>query len=90
MRTTRIGIRELREELSRAIGRVRKGQVLEVTDHGHPVARIVPIVPIVGALSELIAAGKVRPPQSSGPLPPPLDLPSRMTSEAAIDLLRGR
>ena len=89
MKPAQIGIRELREELSRAIRRVRKGQVLEVTDHGHPVARIVPIVPIVDTMSDLIAEGKVRPPRSSGPLPPPLDLPSRMSSEEAIDLLRG-
>lgn len=31
----------------------------------------------------------VRPPRSAGPLPRPLDLPSRMTSEEAIDRLRG-
>lgn len=89
MKAKRIGIRELREDLSRAIRRVRKGQVLEVTDHGLPVARIVPIVPIAGAMGELIAEGKIRPPQSSAPLLPPLDLPSRVSSEEAIDLLRG-
>lgn len=89
MKPVQIGIRELREELSRAIRRVREGQVLEVTDHGHAVARIVPITPIVGTMGDLIAEGKVRAPRSSGPLPPPLDLPSRMSSEEAIDLLRG-
>ncbi|HEV2250990.1 MAG TPA: type II toxin-antitoxin system prevent-host-death family antitoxin [Candidatus Limnocylindria bacterium] len=89
MKPEPIGIRELREDLSKAIRRVRKGQVLEVTDHGRPVARIVPITPPVAGLSELIAAGKVRPPRASGPLPPPLELASRMSSERAIDLLRG-
>lgn len=89
MKPEEIGIRELREDLSKAIRRVRRGQVLEVTDHGQPVARIVPILPPIAALADLIAAGKVRPPRSSGALPPPLDLPSRMTSERAIDLLRG-
>ncbi len=64
--------------------------MLEVTDRGRPVARIAPVVPAVEALSRLIAEGKVRPPRRSGPLPAPLDLPSRMTSEEAIDLLRGR
>ncbi len=89
MKLARIGIRELREDLSQAIRRVRNGQVFEVTDHGQPVARIVPIVPLSGALGDLVAAGEVRPPRSFGPLPPPLDLPSRMSSEEAIDLLRG-
>ncbi len=90
MRSATIGIRELREDLSRAIKRVRRGQVLVVTDHGQPVARIVPIVPVASVMGDLIAAGKVRPPRSSARLPRPLDLPSRMTSEEAIDLLRGR
>ena len=89
MRLYRIGIRELREDLSKAIRRVRRGYVLEVTDRGQPVARIVPITPTMGGLSELIAEGKVRPPRSSGPLPRPLELPSRMSSEEAIDRLRG-
>ncbi len=85
----RIGIRELREDLSRAIRRVRGGEALEVTDRGEPVARIVPISPVAGPFSTLVAEGKVRPPRSAGPLPRPLDLPSRMTSEEAIDVLRG-
>lgn len=89
MKPESIGIRELREDLSKAIRRVRKGQVLEVTDHGQPVARIVPISPPIAGLAELVAAGKVRPPRAAGPLPPPLDVPSRMSSERAIDLLRG-
>ncbi len=90
MRTRRIGIRELREDLSLALRRVRRGQVLEVTDRGAPVARIVPVVPALEPLSTLIAEGRIRPPRNTGALPPPLDLPSRMTSEEAIDVLRGR
>jgi prevent-host-death family protein len=90
MKPQSIGIRELREDLSKAIRRVRKGQVLEVTDHGQPVARIVPISPAIAGFAELVAAGMVRPPRTFGPLPAPLDLPSRMTSERAIDLLRGQ
>lgn len=85
----RIGIRELREDLSRAIRRVRAGEALEVTDRGLPVARIVPIGPVAGPLSALVAEGKVRPARRAGPLPRPLDLRSRMTSEEAIDVLRG-
>lgn len=85
----RIGIRELREDLSRAIRRVRGGEVLEVTDRGQPVARLVPIGPVTGPLSALVAEGRIRPPRSAGPLPRPLTLRSRMTSEEAIDILRG-
>jgi prevent-host-death family protein len=82
-----IGIRELREGLSRVLRRVRAGETIEVTDRGRPVARIVPVSSIEG-LEPLIAAGRVRPPRTPGPRPAPLDLPSLMTSEEAIDALR--
>lgn len=88
MTTTRIGIRELREDLSRAIRRVRRGQVLEVTDHGHPVARLVPIVSVAGVLGEAIAEGRVRPARTMEPLPKALASRSRMSSEQAIEMLR--
>lgn len=53
----RIGIRELRQNLSRAIERVRNGETLEVTNNGEPVARIVPVV-YPTKLDQLIAEGK--------------------------------
>lgn len=85
----RVGIRELREDLSRIVRRVERGEVVEVTDRGRPVARLVPAEPSVGPLADLIAAGKVTPARSRAPLPGPLDLPSLMSSEEAIDIQRG-
>jgi len=85
----RIGIRELRDDLSRIVRRVRRGEVLEITDRGQPVARLVPLGAAAGSLSDLVAAGKVRPARSRGPLPEPPDLPSQMTSEEAVEILRG-
>lgn len=55
-----IGVRELRDGLSRHLASVRDGHTITVTDHGRPVARIVP----AGAptnLEQLIAEGKVTP-----------------------------
>lgn len=37
-----IGIRELRDTLSKQIAAVRSGQSIIVTDHGRPVAKILP------------------------------------------------
>lgn len=37
-----VGIRELRDSLSRHLASVRDGAEITVTDHGKPVARIVP------------------------------------------------
>lgn len=38
-----IGVRELRDQLSRHLAAVREGRTVTVTDHGRPIARIVPI-----------------------------------------------
>lgn len=55
-----IGVRELRDRLSRHLAAVRKGATITVTDHGQPIARIVP-VGAPNALERLIAEGRVRP-----------------------------
>jgi prevent-host-death family protein len=55
-----IGIRELRDGLSRHLAEVRSGHTVTVTDHGEPVARIVPIG-VPSALERLVAEGRVQP-----------------------------
>lgn len=50
-----IGIRELRQQASAVLRRVAAGETFEVTDHGHPVARIVPFR--VGSLDRLLLEG---------------------------------
>ena len=67
-----VGIRELRDGLSRHLASVRAGKTVTITDHGRPVARIVP-VDQPSALEQLIAEGRVRPAQRpKGTLPEPL------------------
>jgi prevent-host-death family protein len=39
-----VGIRELRDQLSRHLAHVREGRTVTVTDHGRPIARIVPVL----------------------------------------------
>ncbi|MGL5809042.1 MAG: type II toxin-antitoxin system Phd/YefM family antitoxin [Nocardioides sp.] len=53
-----IGVRELRDGLSRHLASVREGHTITVTDHGRPVARIVP-VGVPTKLEQLIAEGKI-------------------------------
>ena len=55
-----VGIRELRDGLSRYLAEVRAGHSITVTDHGRPVARIVP-VDEPSPLEWLIAEGRVQP-----------------------------
>jgi prevent-host-death family protein len=52
-----VGIRELRQQASSVLKRVVGGETIEVTDHGHPIARIVPLRP--GVLDQLVLEGRV-------------------------------
>ena len=56
-----VGIRVLRDNLSRYITRVREGEEVIVTDHGKPVARIAPL-DRPDLLERLVAEGVVTPP----------------------------
>jgi prevent-host-death family protein len=54
-----IGVRELRNGLSRHLADVRAGRTVTVTDHGVPIARIVP-VGRPNKLEQLILEGRVQ------------------------------
>ena len=45
-KATNISIRELQQNLKRVIARVERGQIVEVTRHRRPVARLEPMRPI--------------------------------------------
>lgn len=67
-----VGIRELRDHLSRYVAAVRDGDEIVVTDHGTAVARLVPLAQ-PRAIDRLIAAGIVTPAiNPDGPLPTPI------------------
>lgn len=52
-----IGVRELRQHASKYLARVEKGETLEVTDRGRPVARLVPVTG--NTWDDLVAQGRV-------------------------------
>ncbi|MFT4034649.1 MAG: type II toxin-antitoxin system prevent-host-death family antitoxin [Patulibacter sp.] len=56
-----IGVRELRQQASRYLRDVERGETIEVTDRGRPVARLVP-VPASGGVADLITSGRISPP----------------------------
>lgn len=67
-----VGIRELRDGLSRHLDAVRDGRTVTVTDHGRPIARIIPI-DRPSRLEQLVAEGKVTPAlRSKRPAPEPI------------------
>jgi prevent-host-death family protein len=55
-----VGVRQLRDNLSRYLDRVRGGEEVVVTDRGHAIARVLPIG-AERALDRLIAEGVVAP-----------------------------
>jgi prevent-host-death family protein len=58
----RVGVRELRQNLSVYLRRVEAGETLEVTEHGRPVAVLAPRRPDRASIVErLVAEGRAAP-----------------------------
>lgn len=77
MRRSRVGIRELRQNLSVHLRKVKEGQVLEVTERGVPVAQLGPLARPDDPLGQLEAAGLLiqRPTKRLEDLPRPIRSP---------------
>jgi prevent-host-death family protein len=61
-RPARVGVRELRQNLSVYLNRGRDGERLVVTEHGRPVAELAPLGSISrSTLERLIEEGRARP-----------------------------
>jgi prevent-host-death family protein len=85
----RVGVRELRQNLSVYLARVIDGEALEVTDRGHAVAVLAPLVRGESVLSRLKREGRV--------IPATAELPTdrkprrrRVSRSASRDLQRDR
>jgi prevent-host-death family protein len=55
----RVGIRELKQNASSVMRRVAAGEIIEVTERGKPLGRIVPID--MDPLTQLVAEGRATP-----------------------------
>lgn len=87
--TVTVGVGELRQNLSRYLRRVERGERLVVTDRNRPVAELGPPSATGAALDRLIAEGRVSRPVRRG-VPEPLKLggDSRALTRA-LDEVRG-
>lgn len=89
-----VGVRELRNNLSRYLERVREGEEVIVTDRGKAVARMVPIKGESGEslVDRLVREGKITPPKR--PKRPTSEHPPPVKAKGTVtDLLlemRGR
>jgi prevent-host-death family protein len=75
-RLARVGVRELRQNLSVYLGRVKAGETLEVTERGQPVARLEPTPRQPRSIiDEMIADGRITPAtrdHRTATMPPPM------------------
>jgi prevent-host-death family protein len=56
-----VGVRELRQNLSIYLERIKLGETLRITERGKPVALLTPLNGEISRLDALIAAGRARP-----------------------------
>jgi prevent-host-death family protein len=87
-----VGVRELNQNTSQVIERVRRGETLEITERGRPVARIVPVDAGVSLLDRLVAEGRALAPadRTEDPLPmPPMLGDPKVDSAATLAELRA-
>ena len=84
-----VGVGELRQNLSRYLRRVERGERLIVTDRNRPVAESGPPASVGAELDRLILEGRVSRPRRSG-LPQPLQLAGDPHAlSRALDEIRG-
>jgi prevent-host-death family protein len=86
----RVGVRELRQNLSVYLRRTLAGETLEVTDRGTPVALLTPVPERADPIGRLAADGYVTPAKGlRGDLGPPLDVELDRSLSDVLDELRG-
>ena len=56
---TSVGVRELRQSASKILDQVKEGATIEITEHGIPVARLVPITK--SPYEEYLESGRIIP-----------------------------
>ena len=81
-----VGVRELKNRLSRYLKRVQAGEEIIVTDHGRTVARFVPVMQpeIQEALRPLLRDGHIR---WAGGKPHGVGKPSKMRARNLSELI---
>jgi prevent-host-death family protein len=88
--STNVGVRELRQNLSVYLDRVKKGESLTVTEHGAAVAILRPLAPSTNVLARLVAEGRATAPtRSIRELPQPRHVTLGRPLSELLDELRA-
>jgi prevent-host-death family protein len=88
----RVGVRELRQNLSVYLDRVKAGETLDVTEHGQPVAQLGPRpAKPTSIIDQLIAEGRITPATfDHRKIPPPPFIPDPSGRTLTETLLQMR
>jgi prevent-host-death family protein len=82
-RSSTVGVRELRQNLSVYLARVKAGEPLTVAERGQAVAMLVPLAPAASVLDRLFSSGRAtRPTRRLEDLGPPKGPVSTRLSDA--------
>ena len=85
---TSVGVRELRQRASELLRLVERGETIEITDRGRPVALLGPL-PGGSPLDQLRASGEIEPATNNlDDLPPPLQSRGAEPPSAVLARLR--
>jgi prevent-host-death family protein len=85
-----VGVRELRQNLSLYLERVKKGEALTVTEHGRAVATLRPLAGSASILDRLVSEGRAKPPtRSHRNLPRPVNVKLDWPVSQLLDELRA-
>jgi prevent-host-death family protein len=90
--TLSIGVRELRQNASRYLRLIEeRGEPIEITDRGRPVALLTPVPRTASRYEQLVALGRLKPAKRSGEsLPRPLPLkPGERPLSAILEEMRA-
>ena len=86
VKSQRVGVRELRQNLSRYLRLVAEGERFEVTEHNLPVAILGPLPGRSSVLERLVAEGRMVPARLNlAELGPPPELPLEMSISEALE-----
>ncbi len=78
-----VGVRDLKNRLSAHLDRIKAGEEIIVTEHGRPIARLIPVGADVDRVTALVDAGIVRAPAATTRRPPGRRV--RLTGGGSVD-----
>ena len=92
---SRIGVRELRNNVAAVLRRAGQGDRILVTVDGHPSAQLGPLTPDPSGFTlwDLAGAGLIEPPHSSAgerARPEPIPVPIDFRADRLLELVRGQ